>query len=76
MAMATILSSPMPTNCNPSVSDRSSVSVQSIAVALSEHTLPCASGPDSIHTASQPPRSDQPAPKGMTARLSAFSMIA
>ena len=40
-----MLSSPMPTSCNPSVSDRSSVPAQSIAVALSEQTFPAASGP-------------------------------
>ena len=52
----------------PSSSEPSSVSLQSIDVAIPVVAKPSSSAPIGRPTASQPPRSDQPAKKGTAAR--------
>ena len=74
--MAMTFFRPMPTTSSRSLSERSSVSSQSMAVAPPEVTTPAASGPLSRQTASQPPRSDHAAVKGTTDRFGARSITA
>ena len=69
IATAMMSFSPMPTSSSRGSSERSSVSSQSIAVAGPDSATPRPSCSVSRQTASQPPRSDQPAeqrapPKG------------
>ncbi len=55
-----------PTSSSPSASERSSESVQSMAVTGPSTASPPASGPDSRQTEAQSPRSDHASEKGTT----------
>ena len=70
--------SPMPTSTCSSLSARSRLSSQSIAVARPDSATPRASAPISRPMASHEPRSDQPAAagSGTAAMASAFSITA